>query len=132
VEQGQIDQEAGAKQRIKQKLEEMIAQAEQRTEQDAYDLAEALEQQINSGEIEIETEGLKIIIRIREKGSFKTASAELNDDYFDVLDEIREVLRNKAVASTWKDTPTIYLFARRDSAPTGTCLQRGRCQWPMN
>lgn len=96
VEQGQIDQEAGAKQRIKQKLEEMIAQAEQRTEQDAYDLAEALEQQINSGEIEIETEGLKIIIRIREKGSFKTASAELNDDYFDVLDEIREVLRNKA------------------------------------
>lgn len=91
VEQGDVSQEGGVKVRIKQKLEELIAQ----TEQDAIELAQTLHDQIAAGEIEIETRGRQIIIRIREKGSFKSGSAELNDDYFDVLDEIQEVLRVK-------------------------------------
>jgi chemotaxis protein MotB len=91
VEQGEENQEAGVKARIKQKLEDMI----QQTEQDATELAQALHDQIAAGEIEIETVGRKIIIRIREKGSFKTASAEMNEDYYDVISEIGEVLRVK-------------------------------------
>lgn len=91
VEQGEEAKDAGTKARIKQKLEQLVAQ----TEQDAIELAQALHDQIAAGEIEVETRGRQIIIRIREKGSFKTASAELADDYYDVIDEIREVLRVK-------------------------------------
>lgn len=91
IEQGDESQEGGVKARIKQKLEDMI----QQTEQDATELAQALHDQIAAGEIEVETVGRKIIIRIREKGSFKTASAEMNEDYYDVISEIGEVLRVK-------------------------------------
>lgn len=91
IEQGEEAKEGGIKARIKRKLEELI----QQTEQDAIELAQSLHDQIAAGEIEVETRGRKIIIRIREKGSFKSASAEMNDDYYDVLDEISDVLRVK-------------------------------------
>ena len=91
VEAGSEAQDAGVKAVIKQKLEDLIEE----TKQDAKELAEALEQEILAGEIEIETEGRKIIIRIREKGSFKSGSHELSDQYYDVMDEIRGVLLQK-------------------------------------
>jgi chemotaxis protein MotB len=91
VEAGDVAQEAGVKAKIRQKLEELVDQ----TKQDAQQLADALEEEIVAGEIEVETEGRKIIIRIREKGSFKSGSHELADDYFDVMDEIRGVLMQK-------------------------------------
>ncbi len=91
VESGEVAQEAGVKLKIRQQLEELI----QETKRDAQQLADALEDEIVAGEIEIETEGRKIIIRIREKGSFKSGSHELADDYYDVLDEIRGVLMQK-------------------------------------
>lgn len=91
LEQGDTAMEAGVKSRIKQKLEDLVAQ----TERDAIELAQALHDQIVAGEIEVETRGRQIIIRIREKGSFKSGSAEMNDDYYDVLEEIRAVLAEK-------------------------------------
>ncbi len=91
VEQGEVDNEAGIKSRIRQKLEELVSQ----TEQDAIELAQSLHDQITAGEIEVETRGRQIIIRIREKGSFKSGSAEMNEDYYDVLEEIRAVLAVK-------------------------------------
>lgn len=91
VEAGDTAQEAGVKLRIRQQLEDLVEQ----TKKDAEQLAEALEAEILAGEIEIETEGRRIIIRIREKGSFKSGSHELADDYFDVMDEIRGVLMQK-------------------------------------
>ncbi len=91
VEQGESGQEAGAQVRIKEKLEELI----QQTQQDFYELAAKLQEQVDQGEIELETIGRKIIIRIREKGSFKSGTAELNDDYYDVIEEIRYVLEEK-------------------------------------
>lgn len=83
--------EAGVRARITEKLQELIRQ----TQQDAEEISRALHEQIVRGEVEVETEGRKIVIRIREKGSFDTASAELNEGYYDALDEIREVLRDK-------------------------------------
>ncbi len=91
VEQGDEAREAGIKARIKQKLEKLI----ENTEQDAVDLAQSLNDQIMAGEVEVETRGRQIIIRIREKGSFKSGSAELAEDYFDVIEEVRAVLREK-------------------------------------
>lgn len=118
VEQGDENKEAGAKVRVKEKLEELIAQ----TEQDAVEIAQALHDQIAKGEIEVETRGRKIVIRIREKGSFKTASAELNDDYFDVIDEIREVLREKP--------GKVFVEGHTDNIPIKTA--RFRSNWELS
>ena len=118
VEQGEENREAGIKARIKQKLEELISQ----TEQDAIELASALHDQIANGEIEVETRGRKIIIRIREKGSFKPGSADLNEDYYDVLDEIREVLRSKP--------GKIHVEGHTDNIPIHTA--RFRSNWELS
>ena len=77
VEAGDVAQEAGIKARIRQQLEQLVEE----TKKDAQELADALEEEIAAGEIEVETEGRKIIIRIRERGSFKSGSHELADDY---------------------------------------------------
>jgi chemotaxis protein MotB len=89
VEQGEDAKDAGTKARIKEKLEELIEQ----TEKQAAKLAEALHDQIIAGNVEVETRGRQIIIRILENGSFKSGSAELAEDYFDVISEISAVLR---------------------------------------
>ena len=91
VEAGDTAEEAGVKARIKQRLEELIEE----TKADARELAEELKEQIEADQIEIETEGRKIIIRIREKGSFKSGSHIMTDDYFNVMDDIRAVLMQK-------------------------------------
>lgn len=90
LKQGEQDEQA-MKDQITQRLQELIKE----TQQDARDLAQKLQQHISNGQIEIETRGRQIIIRIREKGSFKLGSADLADDYFEVMDEIRSVLALK-------------------------------------
>ncbi len=90
IQRGEIDHD-GAREQIQQRLEELVRQ----TEDDARELASRLQTRILAGQIEIETRGRQIIIRIREQGSFRSASAELADDYFDVMDEIRAVLMLK-------------------------------------
>jgi chemotaxis protein MotB len=91
VEAGDVDKEAGVKLKIKQQLEELIRE----TQNDARELANDLREQIVAGEIEIETDGRKIIVRIREKGSFQSGSHIMNDDYYDVMDDIREAVLTK-------------------------------------
>jgi len=91
VEAGDIDKEAGVKLKIKQQLEELVRE----TQEDARELANDLREQIVAGEIEIETDGRKIIVRIRDRGSFKSGSHIMNDDYYDVMDDIREAVLKK-------------------------------------
>ncbi|UTA47510.1 flagellar motor protein MotB [Simiduia sp. 21SJ11W-1] len=118
VEQGDINNEAGVKARLKEKLEEMIEQ----TEQDAVELAQSLHDQIVAGEIEIEFQGRKIIIRIREKGSFRSGSAELVGNYADVMEEIRAVLRAKP--------GKIEVQGHTDNIPIATA--RFRSNWELS
>ncbi len=91
IEQGDVGQEGGVKAKIRQQLEDLVDQ----TAQDAAELAKALEKQIRDGEVEVEARGRRIIIRIREKGSFKSGSAEMAEDYYNVIDDIRKVLEKK-------------------------------------
>ena len=72
-------------------MEELIAQ----TQQDALELSDKLRIQIVSGEVEVETEGRKILVRIKERGSFQPGSAELAPDYFPVLRNVREVIAKR-------------------------------------
>lgn len=91
LERGELDQSDSAEKRLQQVLQELIEQ----TRQDAAELADKLKDRISNGELEIETRGRQIIIRIREKGSFESGSATLAADYYDVIDEIRAVLMLK-------------------------------------
>ena len=91
IEQGDDGFEGGVKVRVKQKLEELL----QDTREDAYELADALNEQIMAGQVELETRGRLIIIRIREKGSFISGSAEMAPAYKDVMREVKSVLALK-------------------------------------
>jgi chemotaxis protein MotB len=96
VEQGTDGQTQGVALPIVQKLKELV----QQTQSDAAELSEALKIQIVRGEIEIESEGRKIVVRIKERGSFAPGTADLAPDYYAVIAIIREVIakREGAVA----------------------------------
>ncbi|WPL15786.1 Chemotaxis protein MotB [Thiorhodovibrio winogradskyi] len=58
----------------------------------AQEIAAALQQEIEQGLIDVEVVGEEILIRIREKGSFASGSARLQDSFFPILDKIAETL----------------------------------------
>ena len=64
------------------------------TENDAIDMATALAREIAAGVLEIETAGRKIVLRIKEHGSFRSGSAELSEEFKPVLKIIRQQLRD--------------------------------------
>lgn len=118
VEQGDEGADAGVKLRVRQRLEELVKE----TEQHAYELADALQAQIMAGEVEVETSGRKIIIRIREKGSFVSGSAELTPEYRDVMHEVRSVLALKP--------GSIVVQGHSDDVPIRTA--RFRSNWELS
>lgn len=68
------------------------AAAEKRAEETAVEIAADLETEVSSGQVEVETQGKKIIIRIRENGAFRSGSDYIEDRFLPVIDKIREVL----------------------------------------
>lgn len=73
---------------IMNRLKELIGE----TEEDALTIASALSEQIQEGALEVETEGRKITIRIKEKGSFRSGSATLDEEFLPTLEVIRNVV----------------------------------------
>ncbi|MCV6615314.1 MAG: OmpA family protein, partial [Cellvibrionaceae bacterium] len=92
------------------------------TERDAAIFAQALQAQIVQGEIEIETIGRKIVIRIREKGSFKSGSATLTEKYYQVLEEVAAVLA--------KQPGRVQVQGHTDNIPIKT--RRFRSNWELS
>ncbi|MCY0967206.1 flagellar motor protein MotB [Parathalassolituus penaei] len=66
-------------------------QAEDHT---AMQVSQLLQDEIAQGQIEVETVGMKIIIRIQQKGVFASGSDYIEDRFLPVIDKIREVLVN--------------------------------------
>ena len=79
-------------------LQKLLEEAEERQEQrqqteaDAAVLTELLEEEINEGKIDVETDGPTIIIKIRERGSFTSGSADLDPGFLPTLDTIGTAL----------------------------------------
>ena len=73
-------------------FEEVLKQQEKEAQQDAVDFAQALSAEIGDGAVEVETEGTKVIIRVKEKGSFDSGSSELKSSYIPIIAKIRDVL----------------------------------------
>ena len=91
VEQGDLDQTQGVKLPIAEILDELV----QETQADAAELAEELKVQIIRGELDVETEGRKIVVRMREQGAFLPGSADLAPSIYAVLAAIRELIAKK-------------------------------------
>ncbi|MDQ2076340.1 MotB family protein [Marinimicrobium sp. ABcell2] len=117
IQQGDPDY-IDAREQLKHRLEELV----ESTRQDARALAAKLQPQIAAGQIEIETRGRQIIIRIREQGSFASASADLARDYFGVMEEIRAVLMLQP--------GRIQVQGHTDSLPISS--ERFRSNWDLS
>lgn len=101
-----------------QLLEKLVAQ----TQADAVEVAQALKSEISAGKIEIEARGRKIVIRIKERGSFGSGSAVLQDEFIPVMDKIREAL---------KPMPgTFAVTGHTDDVPIST--YRFRSNWELS
>ena len=76
---------------------EVIAQqaAEQEAQQQAEELQEELADAIQQGLIEVDAYKDRVLIRIRERGSFGSGRAELRDEFKPVLQIVAEVLNQR-------------------------------------
>lgn len=93
VEAGEEGKDGGvAEPADEQAVIDQIEQMIKETQADAKALADSLQEQIAKGEVEIETRGRQIIVRIKEKGSFASGSADLAGNYLPMLQEMRDVL----------------------------------------
>jgi chemotaxis protein MotB len=100
----------------------MLAELEQETQAQANELEGMLEEEINDGLIDVETEATNIIIRIQEKGSFPSGRANLNPEFFEVISKITEVV---------SATPgKIIVAGHTDNIPIST--RRFRSNWELS
>ncbi|MDF1761927.1 MAG: flagellar motor protein MotB [Oleibacter sp.] len=93
-----------------------------KSEAKAIEMAKKLEDEIASGQVEIETVGKKIIIRIQQRGAFGSGSDYIADEFLPVIDKIREIL---------VDIPgKISVEGHTDNIPTRTA--RFRSNWALS
>lgn len=115
VQPSEQDQEAKA---LMEKLNQTLAQ----TQADAQQLAQRLQGQMERGELEIETDGPNIIVRLREQGSFDSGSADLNPQAQATLATIESVLQTKQ--------GRILVLGHTDDVPIKT--PRFRSNWELS
>ena len=84
------DTSSEAEQRIVDKVATLVGE----TEHDAVALATALSKEIAAGVMEVETNGRRIVLRVKEHGSFPSGSASLTSDFKPVLKIMRGVLKD--------------------------------------
>jgi chemotaxis protein MotB len=87
VGEGELDS-AEMEEMLQQKITALLAE----TEADADKLKKKLEDEINTGKVDVESEGRTITVRIREQGSFPSGSATLNSAFAPVMQRIRDAL----------------------------------------
>lgn len=127
LQKQQLEQEI-EKQRLQQELEKQQLEQElqKKLEAEAQEQVEALQAALNEeievGQVTVEREGSKVIIRIQEKGSFKSGSASLDPEFFEVMDKITAVLQ--------EHTGKIVVAGHTDNIPIRT--GRFRSNWELS
>jgi chemotaxis protein MotB len=94
----------------------------EKTVADAKALMKALAEEIDEGMIQIETAGAKIIIRIREKASFPSGTAEFRSGFLPTIGKLRGALQNI--------DGTIVVAGHTDNIPIKTA--RFRSNWDLS
>ncbi|MCX4188935.1 flagellar motor protein MotB [Methylophaga sp. OBS3] len=72
--------------------EAAVEEIARQTAEEAEEFKKALKTEIEDGLIEVESEHNRIVIRIREKGSFPSGDATLNPNFVPILKTIHDVL----------------------------------------
>ncbi|MEL0637934.1 flagellar motor protein MotB [Marinomonas sp. TI.3.20] len=84
------------------------------TEETAQQIASVMSEQISKGTVEVETQEQTITIRLKDKGTFESGSAQLNYDFIPVIDMIRDILVNvKGSISVEGHTDNIPIDGKR-------------------
>lgn len=73
-------------------LVERLEDLQEQTLEDVEKIREVLEGEIARNLVDIEAGFRSIVIRIRERGSFESGSAEINPDFIPVMSQLREIL----------------------------------------
>ena len=97
-------------------LEELIkarvaAEKRRKLEDKARLISQALGREIKGGSVDVETEGQKIIIRVREKASFGSGRAELKGAFRPILERVATILKDsegKIIVAGHTDNVPIY------------------------
>jgi chemotaxis protein MotB len=87
VGEGELD-DSQLEELMQQKVAALLAE----TEADADKLKDMLEDEVQTGKVDVESEGRVITVRIREQGSFSSGSATLKTDFRPVIQRIRDAL----------------------------------------
>ena len=108
-------------------LEELIkakaaAERQKKLEQSARLISNALGDEIKAGSVDVEAEGQKIIIRVREKASFGSGQAELKDAFRPLLGRVASILRDSE--------GKIIVAGHTDNVPINT--ERFRSNWELS
>ncbi|NOX08938.1 MAG: OmpA family protein [Gammaproteobacteria bacterium] len=115
--------QAQEKQLAVEQFESMQAgEQQQKLDRNADDIRNALKSDIESGAVEVDTEQLKIIIRIKEQASFPSARAELRDDFLPILARVTHVLM--------KSKGKIVVAGHTDDIPIHN--ERFRSNWELS
>jgi len=100
-----------------QLLSDQMAFLLEQTAKDAAHLSAILETEIEEGMIDIEHEDRHITIRIRERGSFPSASATLAQDFIAVMASIRQALLSiRGTISVEGHTDNIPIYSSQFSS----------------
>lgn len=85
-------------------------------------VSQALSNEIKAGAVDVETDGRKIIIRVREKASFGSGQARLKEDFRPILARVSKILRDAE--------GKIIVAGHTDNVPIYT--QRFRSNWELS
>lgn len=107
-----LDMDAGQMQELMQQMQQEQAASQAQAESDALTMAMALQEEIGQGSVDVEAVESKVIIRVREKGSFVSGAAELSSDFVPIIAKIRDVLLEV--------TGTVAVEGHSDNIPIAT------------
>ena len=108
--------------KVKMDAESLKEQQAKEIAEEAEKFKEALEGEIAEGLIDVETQLNRIVIRIREKGSFPSGGARLNKEFLPIISKIQIVLM--------KTDGQIAVAGHTDNIPINT--PRYRSNWELS
>ncbi|HHJ14382.1 MAG TPA: type VI secretion system protein TssL [Gammaproteobacteria bacterium] len=98
------------------------AERRKKIQRSARLISNALGREIQRGSVDVETDGKKIIIRIREKASFGSGHAELKDSFRPILAKVARILKDSE--------GQIIVAGHTDNVPIYT--ERFRSNWELS
>jgi chemotaxis protein MotB len=102
--------------------QEVAKQMAKEVTEDVENFKKALKKEIEAGLIEVESQLNRIVIRIREKGSFPSGDSRLNEEFIPILNKIHDVLV--------KTNGQIAVAGHTDDVPINTT--RYRSNWDLS